>query len=75
MQRRISVYVTEKGKAALDKIAAFNPEKEKRGLLSALIVEAAAKYKGMKPPKQAKAAAKPAAKKSARKPAAKGAGK
>lgn len=49
------VRVTEEGRKALDRVAAFNPETPKREILSRLCVEAAKQYKGRKPPKVAPA--------------------
>ena len=51
---RITVNITEQGKTALDKIAAFNPDKSKIAIVSELLVEAAKGYKGRKPKPKAK---------------------
>lgn len=51
MERRF-IYVNEKGKEALEKISAFNPDKTKRDLVSDLLIAEAKKYKGRKPVKK-----------------------
>lgn len=50
MKERLSIYVTEKGKEALEKIYAFNEGKlKKRDIASDLLIAEAKKYKGRKP--------------------------
>ena len=50
MKERLFIYVTEKGKEALEKIYAFNEGKlKKRDIASDLLIAEAKKYKGRKP--------------------------
>lgn len=51
MEKRIVINITEKGKEALEKIAAFNPDRSKKDIASGLLIEAAKGYKGRKPAK------------------------
>lgn len=54
MKERFFIYVTEKGKEALEKIYAFNEGKlKKRDIASDLLVEEAKKYKGRKSARKA----------------------
>lgn len=56
-EKRITANITEKARVALEKIAAFEPEKSKKQIVSELIIEGAKKYKGRKPAKKAVAKA------------------
>ena len=49
MSERFVLNVNMKGKEAIDKIAAFNPDKPKIQIVSEILIEAAKAYKGRKP--------------------------
>ena len=49
---RFVLNVTMKGKEALERICAFNPDKPRIHLVSEILIEAAKAYKGRKPIKK-----------------------